>query len=275
MRQDPIAVVTLTRGRPELLRRAMASVFAQDYDGEIEHVVVIDDDPDQVAVVNAAPTRPGLKVVAHPVPRPPAERVAVPGDRRTVYPRLSRLFNTGVRVASSTWIAFLDDDNEFEAGHLSSLMACAEANGARAVHSGRRMFWADGEPYLSEIFPSAPTPEEGARIFELMCDRGIWIRGTNILLDRVDPVQTSYRNSTVLGPDDPIFLVDQSVWLLRRDLLLELPIPEHFTDAEIDDNTCPDDKLLEVLVRNGVSIFSTKLPSVRYYLGGVSNDHQP
>jgi hypothetical protein len=47
----------------------------------------------------------------------------------------------------------------------------------------------------------------------------------------------------VIRAEDPVALVDQSVWLVRRELLLRLPIPETFTEAEHLANTTPDDKL--------------------------------
>jgi glycosyltransferase involved in cell wall biosynthesis len=269
---DSIGVVTLTRSRPEVLRRAMASLIRQDFDGEIEHVVVIDDDPDSLPVVQAAATRPGLRIVPHLVKRPPDEVDAPPNDRRLAYPRLARLFNTGARVSTSTWIAFLDHDNEYEPHHLSSLLACANTNRARAVHSCRSLYCPDGSPYFEELWHTAPNPEEGARIYQLMVDRGVRIPGTNLLLDRADPVRvSSLRPSTVLQADDPVLLVDQNVWLIRRELLMELPIPETFTDEDLDMNTGPDDKLLATLMNNNVPIFSTGLPTVRYYLGGISN----
>ena len=272
---ESIAVVTLTARRPKMLRRAMASVAAQDYDGHIEHVIVIDDDPDTVPVVTAEPARPGLGRTIRLVPRPPAEADAVQQTRSLIYPRLSRLFNIGVRAASASWIAFLDDDNEYEPNHLSSLMACVRTHKVRAVHSARQILWADGTPYLDEVFPSAANRAEGERIFQLMCERGHWIRGTNILQDHVDSdQQQTFRNSTVLGSDDPTFLVDQNVWLIERQLLIEFPIPETFSEADIENNTCPDDKMLEVMVRNRIDIRPTRLPTVRYYLGGVSNNQQ-
>ncbi|WP_434741505.1 glycosyltransferase [Micromonospora sp. SH-82] len=275
MPTETIGVVTLTRHRNDMLRRAMASVHDQDFPGEIEHVVVVDDDPDAVPVVEAAPTRPGLRNVAHLVPRSAAERDEPPGDKRYVYPRLSRLFNTGARIGTADWIAFLDDDNEFEPDHLSSLYACAQRNGAEAVHSGRTMWHADGTPHTEEVWHTAPDRAEGERIFALMCDRGVRSRGTNILLDRADPVLPStLRTSTVLQPEDPVLLVDQSVWLIRRELLLRVPIPETFTADDHAKNAAPDDKLLEALLRAGVRLHTTGRPTVRYYLGGVSNHHR-
>ena len=274
MRKDSIGVVTVTRGRPGLLRRAMASVYAQDVDAPVEHVIVIDDeDPETVAAASAAPTRPGLRVTVHQEPRPPAERDEPPGDKRRVYPRLSRLFNTGVRVSSADWIAFLDDDNEYEPHHLSSLLECARRHDVQVVHSGRTMWYADGAPYLDEAWHTVTDPAEAARIYGVMCDKGVRVRGTNVLLDRADPrgPGDAFRTSSTIRAEDPVSLVDQSVWLVRRELLLRLPIPETFTDEEHEANTAPDDKLLRTLMDDGVRIVSSGQPTVRYYLGGVSN----
>jgi glycosyltransferase involved in cell wall biosynthesis len=264
-------VVTVTKGRPTVLRRAIASVFAQDYPDEIEHHVIIDDDPVTLAALASVPSRPGYRVVAHPIER--AEGSAEQQrDRRQVYPRIAMLFNLGVRLCDSTWIAFLDDDNEFETLHLRSLLELAHRTGSPAVHSGRKMFWSDGAPYLDERWHTAPNDAEGARIYRLMCERGVRVPGTNLVLDRADPVRVAtFRPSTVIRDDDPMLLVDQNVWLIRRDLLLRLPIPEVYTEQDYQSNTAPDDKMLGVLLYNDVNIVTNSLPSVRYYLGGISN----
>ncbi|MUN36817.1 glycosyltransferase [Actinomadura sp. NEAU-AAG5] len=270
---DPISVVTLTRRRPEMLRRAMDSVRAQDYEGEIEHVIVIDDDADSVPTAEQAPSRPGLRVVPHLVRRP-AEEVGLPHERRYTYPRQARLFNEGARRASTPWVAYLDDDNEYEPDHLRTLMRTARASGARAVHSGRKMLFPDGSPYLDELWHTARHRDldEAARIYNMMCDRGVWIRGTNHLMDRADPVRReTWRPSTVIEPGDPVYLVDQSSWLIRRDVLMDHPIPETYSEEDHANNMAPDDKLLQVLLNNEVGIVPTGLPTVRYYLGGVSN----
>ncbi len=91
------------------------------------------------------------------------------------------------------------------------------------------------------------------------------------LQDRVDPDQATFRNSTVIDSGDPIFLVDQNLRLIDRRILLTLLVPEDFTPEEVDQNTCPNDKMLEVLVRNRLKVTSSRLPTVRYYLGGISN----
>jgi glycosyltransferase involved in cell wall biosynthesis len=264
-----ISVITVTRRRRDALARAIASVQAQTFPGRIEHLIVVDDDEEPVPVPNGASQERRVRLLA--VPRPATERRARDGDRSSAYPRLSRLFNTGALAADAPWISFLDDDNEFEPDHLASLADCARRHDAAAVHSGRRIFWPDGKPYLDPVFPWAADVATGRRIHALLRARGVWIPGTNILLDQVDPAEPTLRNSTVMDVSDPTFLVDQSVWLLRRELVLRLPFPERYSAAEIAANTCPDDKFLEVLVRSGVPLYTTARPTVRYFLGGISN----
>ena len=271
---DSIGVVTVTRGRPALLRRAMHSVYAQDYPGELHHVVIADDDPDTLAVVHDAPTRRGRRVSGQLVRRSAAEADEQPGDRRFVYPRLCRLTNLGVRACDTDWVCCIDDDNEYEPNHLSSLIACAQATASSAVHSGRQLFWRDGSPYLDEFWHTVANPVESARIYDLMCERGVRVRGTNILMDRTDAIRPGMqiRPSSVMRPEDPVCLIDQNVWLMRREIMLRNPMPVNFTEEDYRINEGIDTKLFRTLLNNGVSLASSGLPTVRYYLGGISNN---
>ncbi|MFZ1489696.1 MAG: glycosyltransferase [Ilumatobacteraceae bacterium] len=265
-----ITVVTVTRERPGQLANAIESVVSQDYPGTVEHVVVVDDDPETVAAFTGS---------EHPAHRPLRVHVSGPAHgrgagRAFTYPHLARLLNVGISKARSPWIAFLDDDNAFEPNHLRSLIELAESSGGDAVHSGRSLVWPDGSPYLEPQLPSAPTPEEGARLYQLLCRRGVCVPGTNVLLDRVDEgVPADAVNSTVMSDHDPLFLVDQNVWLIARELLVQVSVPELFSEQDIAENTCPDDKLLSALVAAGVVIRTTGLPTVRYTVGGggISN----
>src|SRR5664280_910535 len=184
---EPITVITLTRHRRELLERAITSVRAQDYAGVVEHMIGIDDDPESQAWLETQVGNDRRVLRGYLASRSEEESRMLLQDRRFAYPRMARLLNIGIAHASSPWLGFLDDDNEFEPHHLSSLIECARESGSRAVHSARRVYRSDGSPYLDELFPGAADEAEGARIYKLMCDRGVWVRGTNILQDRVDP----------------------------------------------------------------------------------------
>ncbi|WP_185909553.1 glycosyltransferase [Streptomyces sp. WAC01280] len=285
---EKITVITLSRGRPELLRRSIESVRRQDYAGPVEHLVVIDDcerTAREIADEVSASTD-HRRVTAHLMRR------AGDGDgtgggggtgggagtdsRAWIYPRISRLLNKGAALADSTWISFLDDDNEYRPDHLRGLMALVERTGYSAVHSARSIHWADGSPYLEPRFPWAHVPGTAEEIYELMCARGIWVRGTNVLRDRAVPIDVSvFRNSTIMTSRDAPFLVDQNIWLMRRDLMLAHPIPDIFSERDLDENMGPDDMQLKVLLSQRIPIASTGEPTVRYYLGGVSNNLRP
>lgn len=96
-----VTTVVPTHDRPEMMRRAVASVVAQDYPGRIETIVVFDKaDPDPT-LVSDDPRRP----------------VSVVRNDRT--PGLAGARNTGILAATADLVAFLDDDDWWETDKLS------------------------------------------------------------------------------------------------------------------------------------------------------------
>jgi glycosyltransferase involved in cell wall biosynthesis len=94
-----VGVVMPTHDRPELLRKALASVLAQDYPGELRVLVVFDrNEPDESL-------RDGT-------------RVEVTVNSRT--PGLAGARNTGIQAMATDLIAFCDDDDEWLPGKLSA-----------------------------------------------------------------------------------------------------------------------------------------------------------
>jgi len=274
---DGVTVITLTRGDNRLLARCSASVRDQDFAGEIEHLVIGDDvmpDPTRFAEwyrTDSDDTQRRIRV--HRAERNQIDHTSEPRRATDIYPRLGRMWNWGVRNAGSRWICFLDDDNEFDSRHISSLFALAELKQAEAVHSSRLIFNHDGSPYLDEVFPWCQDEEEGKRIFAHLRSRGVWPAGGNVLHDTADPIEpgAEVRNSTIMSETDPLVMVDMSAWLLRRDLLLRIPLPEKLTHRDVVLNNAPDGLMLEAMLRDGVAVQSTGLPTLRYYLGGISN----
>ncbi len=90
-----VSAVIPTRNRPELLRRAVASVFSQDYAGEIECVVVFD---------QSEPMPIGLDV-------PPKRQVRLITNGRNA--GLAGARNSGVLAARGEFVGFCDDDDEW------------------------------------------------------------------------------------------------------------------------------------------------------------------
>ncbi len=99
-----VTAVVPTHNRPEMMRRAVQSVLDQDYDGDIEVVVVFD---------ACEPFDPPVDV--------PARR-KVRTVRNSHSRGLAGARNSGIDVASFDYIAFLDDDDYWLPGKLSAQM---------------------------------------------------------------------------------------------------------------------------------------------------------
>jgi glycosyltransferase involved in cell wall biosynthesis len=245
---DGVTVITLTRRRPTLVRRAMRSVAAQRTDHPVHHVVLIDDCPDtRDALAAVADEHPGVDI--RYMPRA-AHEVSGPG-------RSSRLRNHGARTSADSWIAYLDDDNEWTPEHLDTLLACVREHEVQAAHSYVSLCNPDGTPYLRHEWPWARDREQARRIYADYLAKGILISGSNIVADRPG------------HHDEP---ADSSSWLFARELLLRVPFSEQFSPGDAANLIGEDDKMYWALVDRGESFACTRRATLRYYLGGYSNN---
>lgn len=112
-----VSVVIPTRDRPELVRRAIDSVFAQDHDGDVEVVVVFDQSSPDESLVREAPGRVARVVT----------------NTRT--PGLAGARNSGILASRGQWVAFCDDDDWWKPAKLRRQLEAAEE--VRAA-TGRR-----------------------------------------------------------------------------------------------------------------------------------------
>lgn len=251
-----ITVITITRGRVDLLARAIESVRRQDWEGgALDHLIIVDD-CDATASWLGENIQPGSSVTWK-LTRRQAHEASGPA-------RLARLRNHACSVAAGNWIAFLDDDNEFELHHIRTLVDCAIATGFPVVHSHRKLFHFDGSPFLENYWPWCRAEREARERYREYVAKGIMVEGSNIVRE-----QTTACKGRHAAPH-----IDMNVWLLRRDIVLNFPMPEQFTEEDWLANMTEDDKLLERLINAKVPIATTALPSVRYYLGGYSNNFQ-
>ncbi len=97
-----ISCVIPTKNRPEMTCRAIASVFAQDT--PVSEIIVVDDGSTDHTVALVAARFPEVQMV----------------QRSDLGPGLAR--NAGVDAASGEVVMFLDSDDVWLAGHVSSLV---------------------------------------------------------------------------------------------------------------------------------------------------------
>ena len=255
---DAVTVITVTRGRPDFLCRAMRSVRDQDCENSIRHVIVVDDDEaaylpvaDRAAVDTATPDR---SVEWYFERRGTAD---VPGP-----PLLARLRNRAVALAATPLVAFIDDDNVFDRNHVSSLVRCMQKTGCPAVHSQMRLVRRDGSPYLEKVSPWKREITAAVARYTELRRHCVYVPWSNVVRDQAHPRDMPGQVQSV----------DTSEWLFTRELIRTIPFPEVFTDEDWLNMTGEDNKLLAALVAADIPIASTHMPTLNYTLGGYSND---
>jgi hypothetical protein len=224
-------------------------VASQDHSGPVEHLIVIDDQPEVRELLRSTGQRPGTEVVY--ASRGPSD---VDGPDR-----LARLRNLAVECAHNPFIAFLDDDNAWEPDHLSSLAETLTRTAADIAHTERRMFHEDDVPYLLPEFPWCRDPLTRREIYREYAELGIVTPGSNVFRDRLRM---------------PYSCVDLGEWLLPREFLAEHPFERTYSTDDWQKIVVEDGKLAEEIKNSGLAVESTHSATLHYYLGGYSNNFQ-
>jgi hypothetical protein len=185
-----ITVVTATRNRTDLLERALRSVAAQDYP-DYEAIVADDGSDAEVQAFQDALVGELPRFRVHRI-RPAGSAGATPGATR----------NAGLRLARGEFVAFLDDDDYWvRTDHLSVAADQLRRHGADFFFGN--MQGVKGETVVKpDWFPDSPALTAGRRVgdapavFEVSAG-SFW------------KVMRHH-------------LAHPNVWVVRRDLLLEL-----------------------------------------------------
>ncbi|MFG2005604.1 glycosyltransferase family 2 protein [Spirillospora sp. NPDC048911] len=117
-----VGVVLPTHNRPELLRRALESVLAQEYAGELRAIVVYDR------------AEPDLSLVS--------DRVEVIKNDRA--PGLAGARNSGILALGTDLVAFCDDDDQWLPGKLAAQVEALQAEPGAVLCSSGIMIDFDG-----------------------------------------------------------------------------------------------------------------------------------
>jgi glycosyltransferase involved in cell wall biosynthesis len=127
----PLATVIMpTRARPELVRESIASVVAQDYPGDIECIVVHDQEPPDQELTRLGTQRRVVRVTAND----------------THSPGLAGARNAGLDLARGEFIASCDDDDTWLPGKLQAQVGrMLTEPDLLAVGSGIRLLLPDGK----------------------------------------------------------------------------------------------------------------------------------
>jgi len=155
-----VTAVVPTHNRPEMMQRAVQSILDQDYDADVEVIVVFD---------ACEPFDPPVDVPARR-----KVRTVVNGRSRG----LAGARNTGIDAASFDYVAFLDDDDYWLPGKLSAQME-RFTEPEPPVLVGTAMMVDDGERTFDRL-----VPVEDVTYDALLRDRMAGLHSSTFVFDR-------------------------------------------------------------------------------------------
>jgi glycosyltransferase involved in cell wall biosynthesis len=184
-----ISIVIITHNRQHEVVRAVRSAYAQSAPA-LEIIVVDDGSSPQVVLGDLAePSGPPLRLIRNDKPVGPS------GAR-----------NRGVNAASGEWIAFLDDDDQFEVDKLEVIgrhLCQLDLHTDVIYHPARIMMLNEGVQYVS----SPPVPPDDESLFRGLLVKNI-VGGTPMVVARKSALK-----SVGLFDESLRALEDYELWL--------------------------------------------------------------
>lgn len=248
-----LTTVIVTRDRVPLLARALRSLTLQNV-SMINILVVIDDCKATTQFLESVNSNHYYPHVLKWIycNRAPTERSGPA--------RVASLRNLALSKIDTEFCCYLDDDNEIEPSHYTRLLECMQS-GCYAAHSWRTLWSRTGYPFaLLDKDPWCRDPEIASNLFKQYRDAGIYQANSNLICDQVVPGQRDQS------------MVDTSEWLFRTKFLREIGFASKYTAQDWVTTHAEDSKLLDEIVQLGIKVPSTKSPTLRYYMGGYSNE---
>lgn len=249
-----LTTIVVTRGRVGLLARALRTLMAQE-SVALHVILVIDACPATMYYAATVPPSCGaiqsIRVIYQP-------RSA--GDH-TGPRRVATLRTIGLAAVRTRWCSYLDDDNELQSTHYADLFTCVHQSPSPAAHSWRSLWERGGRPFLlANTHPWCRDTVRAVTLFEQYRRAGIYQIASNIVRDRVVPGRRSES------------MVDMSEWVFETDFIREIGFVDRYNSEDWQTSRAEDSKLLDEIVARHLPIPSSKSPTLRYYLGGYSNN---
>ena len=245
-----ISVITPGRERTSKLSACISSVINQTY--PLKEHLILSDNCEQFFI--EAKIHAKESAVIKPI------FVNTQPDTHWYKPaRAAHVRNIGIQIANGEYVAFLDDDNTWEIGHLSCLMdSIILTQGAEASFSWRKLWDEKGTPYTAPLHPWTDS-DDAARTWQELKDMGVYTTETNTMRDICSWVD-----------NEVLCTVDTSEWLISTTIARKFPFKTSYTKNEIELKMGEDTFFGNNLLKAGVLIAQSKVFSLNYFLGGFS-----
>jgi glycosyltransferase involved in cell wall biosynthesis len=185
-RSNPsVSVVIPTRDRPDLLRRALETIRAQRYDGEIECLTVFDRSHVHLPAIESG------------------HGVTVRAMANNRSPGLAGARNTGILAARGDLVAFCDDDDEWHPDKLAAQTALLREKGASTASCGICVKYRQRETVRLP-------PSDTITLSDLLRSRHMELAPSTILVRR-----EAFQEIGLIDEELPGSYAEDYEWLLR------------------------------------------------------------
>lgn len=253
---EKISIIILTQNRQESLQRAIASVIKQDCEGSLE-LIIVGDNCKYLENIHLPKNKRQIVLRKHNL------MLDLGNPLNPTVHKVAILRNFAIRLASSDFICFLDDDNIWERNHLSSLMNTILKEKCMASYSWRKLYLKNGKPWVPKIWPWIGSDVPQKKLFQIYSKIGMIENYSNVLKDRTEAIFNGRNYATV----------DMGAWLFRKEIFNVVSFKTDYSKEEGDSLVTEDDQLLIDLNKYKFSLSSTKKATLHYFLGGFSNQY--